>query len=774
MKKNILLLALFAVITTIAWAQGPNNSGQYYKAANGKTGLALKSAMGEIIFPHTELGYNGLWKAYEKTDRRYDGTNAYVRDWYSNATKYGFNDHTGSYQGEGDMFNREHTVCQSWFEDYGLASTLKCDVVHVVPTDGYVNGKRSNNPFGEVIDDPDSTKNWYSKNGYSKLGSCQTPGFSGKVFEPNDEIKGDIARIYFYMVTCYASYARTWEGGMFADNDTGLEPWAYNMLLRWAKQDPVSEEETARNNAVYEKQNNRNPFVDYPGLEDYVWGDKNNIPFSYDNFEGSGPYIAMPMFSPNAGTYYNSVEVTLTCATEGATIYYTTGGADASEQSIEYTEPFTLTETTTIKAVAVLDGEVSSQAEATYTITDQLPPGPDIPVDGEIALDNELFGTSYSGSINRSDNNDLTGTQNGITVIYSLGTGQNRYCNDEQIRLYPGNTLTISVEQGTMAAIEFVFASGTPSKDLNIDNTPIYDGKWSGCAQSVTTTFTKEKHARLTAIKISMTPEAPELAAPIISPDGGTYQESVEVTLECDDEEADIYYTLDGSDVTEEDGILYEEPFTLTETATVKAIAVTEDLVSPISEATFTITDEPIDPFIPAEGEIALTNQFFGTDYHGTTYDKADFVGTLNNVVVTYAKGEGRSRYVTDNQIRLYTGNTLNISSTQGIITEIRFIMADDTPSRDLVSDDGTPIVDDVWTGSSKSGITKSVTVAMGTGTHIRLVGLKVITSVNTGVDMAQRNRLDGRRVIYNLRGQRVTTPRRGLYIVDGKKLFIE
>ena len=141
MKRNILLLALFAAIMNSAWAQGPNTSGSYYQAANGKTGLALKSAMGEIISPHTELGYDGLWKAYEKTDRRYDGTKAYVRDWYSNATKYSFSDHTGSYQGEGDMYNREHTVCQSWFEDHGLGNTIKCDVVHVVPTDGYVNGK---------------------------------------------------------------------------------------------------------------------------------------------------------------------------------------------------------------------------------------------------------------------------------------------------------------------------------------------------------------------------------------------------------------------------------------------------------------------------------------------------------------------------------------------------------------------------------------------------------------------------------------------------------
>lgn len=68
-----------------------------------------------------------------------------------------------------------------------------------------------------------------------------------------------------------------------------LSRWALDLLLRWAKEDPVSQKETERNEAVWELQGNRNPFVDYPGLEQYVWGDKTAVAFSYDHYDSDGP-----------------------------------------------------------------------------------------------------------------------------------------------------------------------------------------------------------------------------------------------------------------------------------------------------------------------------------------------------------------------------------------------------------------------------------------------------------------------------------------------------
>lgn len=466
MKMNRwLMLPVVAMMLGSAWAQGPNNSGTYYANANGKSGAALRTALGNIINPHTNIGYKGLFDAYRKTDKRADGK---VRDWYSNTTNYDFDDHTGGYSKEGDMYNREHSVPQSWF---GSSNVIVSDIVHVIPTDGYVNNRRGNNPLAEVL-----TVSYQSNNGYSKLGSCKTEGFNGVVFEPNDEIKGDMARIYFYMATCYESACADW-GNVFSSSNNGFESWYIDMLMRWAKQDPIDDVEIARNNAVYEVQGNRNPYVDYPGLEEYIWGDLTTQPFSYDNYGSSvTTYVAMPVFTPDAGTYYNQVEVTISCSTPDAVIYYTTDGADASEQSIRYEAPFTLTETSTIKAIAIKDDGRSAQAEATYTVTDV------DPLDGMIALNSQFFNCSYTGSMG-STAGDLNGESGPINVVYSLGTGSNRYCSADHIRLYQGNTLTVSTGQGSMTAVEFVTKNS--GKSLFANNEAVDGYTWTGNSTSL-------------------------------------------------------------------------------------------------------------------------------------------------------------------------------------------------------------------------------------------------------------------------------------------------
>ncbi|MBQ9672046.1 MAG: endonuclease [Prevotella sp.] len=476
--KSICLLFTFLLAAASVQAQGPNNTGTYYKNANGKSGAALKTALSSIIGSPSVVSYSGLIDAYEKTDTRADGT---VRDWYSNITKYQHGKDTGGYKKEGDSYNREHSVPQSWFNE---ASPMKSDIVHVVPTDGYVNNRRSNYVLAEV-----GTVEWASANSYCKLGSCKTAGYSGKVFEPNDEIKGDMARIYFYMVTCYEDRATGWGHGVFTSSKyPGLEQWYIDMLMRWSKQDPVDEVERARNNAVYTVQKNRNPFVDYPGLEDYVWGTKKTEAFSYDNYQGGGgtevTTVAQPVFTPEEGSYTDQVVVSMSTTTEDATIYYTTNNANATVNSNLYTGPITLTETTTLKAIAVKEGAVSYQTTATYTVT--AGSGEEKPVDGLISLNSTFFNVSYTGSISSSNTEDLVGTKDGVTVVYALGDGgANRYCNSSQIRLYQKNKLTISVSQGNLTELEFQLAKET-SKKLSASTGRVADLTWTGSAQSVT------------------------------------------------------------------------------------------------------------------------------------------------------------------------------------------------------------------------------------------------------------------------------------------------
>lgn len=365
--KTISLFCLFMLVISAAWAQGPNNSRTYYQAANGKSGQALKTAMYSIITNNKKMisgKYDGLINAYKKTDVRSDG---YLRDWYSNATHYvPGSSCSGNYSEEGDLYNREHLVPQSWF---GSSAEVKCDIVHVVPADGKLNGQRSNNILAEV-----GTVSGSSINDYSKWGRCKTPGYTGTVFEPNDEVKGDIARIYFYMATCYQDEISEWAKSATAsdvfDGNTypGIKSWYLTMLMRWSKLDPIDDVEIARNNAIAasDMQNNRNPFVDYPGLEDYIWGDKKSDLFSYDNYDGSSDFVSEPMFSPAGGTYATAQNVTITTATSGATIYYAIG--DGSYNTYTAGTIIPVTETTTIKAYAEKDGNQSSIITVTYTI----------------------------------------------------------------------------------------------------------------------------------------------------------------------------------------------------------------------------------------------------------------------------------------------------------------------------------------------------------------------------------------------------------------------
>ncbi len=498
------------MLFSYTWAQGPNDTETYYKNADGKSGAALKTALFNIIkiTDKDVTSYKGLGEKYKLTDKRADGK---LRDWYSNITNYDWTDTNGN-SSEGAGWNKEHTVPQSWFSE---AAPMKSDIIHVVPTDCWVNGMRSSYPFGEV-----ANIKKYSANHYCVQGSCKTAGYSGDVFEPNDEIKGDLARIYFYMATCYEDKCTSWTkgsgGSVFNSENQGLANWVVDMMMAWSKLDPVDDVEIARNNAVPNAQKNRNPFVDYPGLEDYIWGDKKDVPFSYDNYNsGEQNYVARPVITPDAGTDYENVEVAITFATEVASIYYRLNGEDASEQSTLYTEPFTINETGTytVKAVAIFDGNRSAQAEATYTITEPpvdppVDPGDDTPVDCELALNDAFFGTSFGGVINNYDD-DMVGTQDGVTVIYSKGTGSNRYCNDNHIRLYQGNTLTVKVGQGTLKEVEFV--NKNSDKQLEASTGTVDGYTWTGdAAEVVFNVNSGSKNLQVASLKIKVNvPENP-------------------------------------------------------------------------------------------------------------------------------------------------------------------------------------------------------------------------------------------------------------------------
>jgi len=285
MNKTVFSILLFFVFVPIK-AQIPDG---YYDDAEGKTGYELKTALKTIITDgHVDQGYDDLYILYESSDNDvyYENDNT-VLDMYSekpagtDSYEYVHNDDKcGNYDSEADCYNREHLMPQSVFDS---ESPMKNDGHFVVPSDGYVNGKRSSYAFGIVGD-----ATWTSTNG-SKLGDNATAGYSGTVFEPIDEFKGDIARMLFYFATRYEDQVADWSHDMLnGTSDQVYADWFLDILLQWDEDDPVSQREIDRNEAVYDYQGNRNPFIDHPEWVNDIWGSANNDDSSSDdNNDGS-------------------------------------------------------------------------------------------------------------------------------------------------------------------------------------------------------------------------------------------------------------------------------------------------------------------------------------------------------------------------------------------------------------------------------------------------------------------------------------------------------
>lgn len=254
----------------------PEDFNGYYASITSQnlSGYALKTALSELISKnYKDNGYNGLYDTYRDSDNDvyYENDNT-VLDIYSEnptgADPYNFKHgikQCGNYSNEGDCYNREHIIPQSLFNKH---SPMRNDAHFVIPTDGKVNGLRGSYSFGNV-----NIATNTSLNG-SKLGK----DLSGNtVFEPIDEFKGDVARMVFYFVTRYEDKLPTFKKGQSilkpSDKHQGIDDKLLKVLKAWHKQDPVSQREKDRNNAVQARQNNRNPFIDHPEWVSAVWGD---------------------------------------------------------------------------------------------------------------------------------------------------------------------------------------------------------------------------------------------------------------------------------------------------------------------------------------------------------------------------------------------------------------------------------------------------------------------------------------------------------------------
>ncbi len=301
---NKITTLLLGLLFSLSFGQAPAG---YYNGTAGLTGQALKTKLSAIITAGAQdNGYNGLYDAYPKTDTdsfyENDGT---VLDMYSEnpagPDPYNYQHgkkKCGNYSSEGDCYNREHVVPQSLFNK---KAPMVSDLHHIRPTDGKVNGMRSHYPFAKV-----DTPSFTSRNG-SKVGPSASAGYGGTVFEPIDEFKGDIARMIFYFVTRYENQLASFSNGDILGGSAypGLQEWELKVLMDWSAADPVSPAEIRRNNASYEIQKNRNPFIDHPEWVQQIWGTKtvdNEAPSAPTNLQVSGTTTASVNLSWTAST----------------------------------------------------------------------------------------------------------------------------------------------------------------------------------------------------------------------------------------------------------------------------------------------------------------------------------------------------------------------------------------------------------------------------------------------------------------------------------------
>lgn len=400
MKLKLILFSW--LFSSLAIAQIPDG---YYDGTDGIGERTLKSKLSEIITEgHEDKGYGGLWTGYQTTDRDYyyenDGT---ILDYYSEnpngADPYEFtvgSDQCGTYSGESSCYNREHIVPQSLFS---YASPMKNDIHFVRPTDGKVNGMRGHLPFGVV-----GSASWTSQNG-SKVGTSSSTGYSEEVFEPIDEFKGDVARMVFYFVTRYENQISSFKQGDILGTSAypGLKTWELNQLITWHNQDPVSDVEEARNNASYDFQGNRNPFIDHPEFVNAIWGTPDN----------ENPTAITDLVATNPTS--SSIDLSWTAATDnvGVTSYevYMDGALKTSVSGTSTTISG-LSANTTYTFYIIAKDAAGNSSEQSNTATETTLDGSTGGGTGECSQTEDFENIPTDSS---SSYNSRTWTNNGIT-----------------------------------------------------------------------------------------------------------------------------------------------------------------------------------------------------------------------------------------------------------------------------------------------------------------------------------------------------------------------
>jgi len=529
MKKHIFSLFALLVAVHFSWASTvttPANIPAYYAAANGKSGSSLYTAINTITnVGFSSLGYDGALTAYQTTDvYPSDPTHPdYVAskvgklwDMYGGCS-FDPSDNCGNYSGECDCYNREHSVPKSWWG--GSKNNMYSDIFHLVPTDGYVNNRRSNYAFGEVSGTPTYEYNDCKlgspaavSTDHNTLAGTSATCSASPVFEPRDEYKGDFARGYLGMIAKYSnsSYSITSGNGgaiftSFSSSTFGLTNYGIVLLMKWHREDPVSRKEIDRNNGIQATQGNRNPFIDYPYLAEFIWGEK------------AGETVDMSLLMPSTDTAFvagvsngwrgETTPIVPVTTTKYGVTWYANGTfirTDSVAQNNAISSlpdaPASCSETSNVFVgwtTTPISGYTDDEPAVLYT---QLSDFPAVTEDiTYYAVYAHADSSTVEGTaetlptylITMSEQNLTSGAAvstietDEVTITFS---NAKYYDNGTAVRVYGGGTMKVTSE--AMASIQLTFGADDKSNEITTD-CGTYDatnGLWQGSANEVTFT----------------------------------------------------------------------------------------------------------------------------------------------------------------------------------------------------------------------------------------------------------------------------------------------
>ncbi|MDE7159626.1 MAG: endonuclease [Muribaculaceae bacterium] len=446
-------ISMIIPAATVALAAAAAIPAGYYDSLYGKTGTRLKQAVKSAIADHKVISYGDhTWEAFLTTDTRTVAGKEIWYDMYSNVMEPVANGHNG--------LNIEHSVPNSWWGGKSGSVEAYSDLHLLNPSNSDANNRKSNWPMGPV-----DQLTW--TNGLSLLG-VPVIGFGGgsaTVFEPADEYKGDFARAYFYVFTIYDDIPWQDSPAYMYDSNSALtlRPWAYDMLLQWAADDPVDAREVARNEAIYGIQGNRNPFIDMPRLMDFIWGAGNGAPFEASdavqtiiNRPESPVFTGMEM--PALNTYSGRWWDTMTLSIEGTgDIWYTLDGGPEMkyEGGIEIAAASQegITRTITARTRAAADGLTLSSPEATLTLLARNPANEDLK-DASWRLVTSSADLSESGQyilVSVKNHGVMNTSVSKSSSSWSLGSDWKAEPQDDTITGVMENTAVLTLEPASVS-----------------------------------------------------------------------------------------------------------------------------------------------------------------------------------------------------------------------------------------------------------------------------------------------------------------------------------